>query len=323
MRSLRTIAVAVLLVATNATNATDAKAEEKESIAAATALFDEAVALMDKGKYSEACPKLVKSQEIAPSGGTLLALGECYERTGRNASAWLAFREAAARAAAAGKKDAENAALERASRIAASMSRLTIRVTEAATMQGVEVRRDGIPLKAAEIGAASPLDPGTHVVEAVAPGHRTWTARVVLASSGNTEVTVPPLELVAPGQENTPPPPPPAPEEPSSSRRTIGLLVAGGGLAFLGVGTAFGIMAGSTNAEALDNCNTQVEPTRCTQRGLDLTDDARTQAFLSTIFVIAGGAAVVGGTVLFVTAPVKVAPTASTTGGGLSATVRF
>ena len=301
-----------------------AHAEEKESVATATALFDEAVSLMDKGKYAEACPKLVKSQEIAPSGGTLLALGECYERTGRNASAWLAFREAAARAAAAGKKDAESAAIERAARIAPSMSRLTIRVTEAATMQGVEVRRDGVPLKNAELGSSSPLDPGTHVIEAIAPGHRTWSARVVLASSGTTEVTVPALELVPPGQENSAPPAPPrTPDDPGASQRSVALLVGAGGLALLGVGAAFGIIAGSTNADALASCNTQVEPTRCDQRGLDLTDDARTQALLSTIFVVAGGAAVVAGGVLWITAPVKVTPTASANGAGLSASVRF
>lgn len=293
-------------------------------MAAATALFDEAVALMDKGKYAEACPKLVKSQEIAPSGGTLLALGECYERTGRTASAWLAFREAAARAAAAGKKDAEASALERASRMAAISSRLTIRVAEAATMQGVEVRRDGVPLKPAEIGTSSPLDPGTHVIEASASGHRTWTARVVLSASGNVEVTVPPLELVAPGQENTPPPPPPpSPEPASNTQRTAGVLVAGGGVALLGAGAVFGVMAGATNADALSSCNTQVEPTRCSQRGLDLTDEARTQALVSTILLIAGGAAVVTGAVLWLTAPVTVTPTASTTGMGLSARARF
>lgn len=317
MPRLRAIALAALLVASNA------HAEDKDSVAAATSLFDEAVALMDKGKYVEACPKLVSSQEIAPSGGTLLALGECYERTGRTASAWLAFREAAARAAAAGKKDAESAALDRASRIAPTMSRLTVRITEAATMQGVEVRRDGVPLKPAEIGTPSPLDPGTHVIEGSAPGHRTWSARVVLASSGNVEVTVPPLELVAPGQENTPPPAP-APADPASSaQRTVGVLVLGGGIALIGVGAVFGVMAGATNADALASCNTQIEPTRCSQRGLDLTDDARTQALLSTIFLVAGGAAVVSGAVLWLTAPVKVAPTASATGAGLSATARF
>lgn len=318
MRTPRAIAVAIVLVATNA------RAEDKEAVAAATALFDDAVALMDAGRYAEACPKLVKSQEIAPSGGTLLALGECYERTGRTASAWLAFREAAARASNAGKKEAEAAALDRAARIATGLSRLTIHVNEAATMQGVEIRRDGVPLKPAEIGAAAPLDPGTHVVEAIAPGHRSWSARVVLASSGNVEVTVPPLDLVAPGQEDSPPPSPlPPPEAPGGTQRTVAALVAGGGLAMLGAGTVFGTMAGSTNADALSQCNTQVEPARCTQRGLDLTDEARTQALLATIFLVTGGAAVATGAVLWLTAPVKLTPVASTTGLGLSAVARF
>lgn len=321
MRALRRAVLAVALADAASLVPSAARADEK--VAAATALFDEALALMDKGKYVEACPKLVKSQEIAPSGGTLLALGECYERAGRNASAWLAFREAAARAATAGKRDAEAAALERASRVAASMSRLTVHVTEAATMQGVEVRRDGVPLKTAEINTAAPLDPGTHVIEASAPGHRTWSARVVLATSGNVEVAVPPLELVSPGQEDTPPPPkPPAPEE-SSSQRTIGILVAGGGVALIGAGAVFGVMAGSTNADALSNCNTQVAPTRCNEKGIELTDDARTQALLSTIFLIAGGAAIASGAVLWLTAPVRVAPTASARGGGITAVVQF
>jgi hypothetical protein len=100
-------------------------------------------------------------------------------------------------------------------------------------------------------------------------------------------------------------------------------LVTGGGVALLGAGAVFGFIAGSTNADALSNCNTQVEPTRCNTRGIELTDDARTQALLSTIFFIAGGAAIVGGGVLWLTAPVKVAPTASANSAGLSASMRF
>ncbi|MEO7836596.1 MAG: ArsA family ATPase, partial [Acidimicrobiales bacterium] len=118
-----------------------------------------------------------------------------------------------------------------ASRIAASLSRLTVHMTEGATMQGVEVKRDGVPLKPAELGSPAPLEPGTHVVEALAPGHRTWSARVVIASSGNVEVAIPPLELVAPGEENVLPVEiKPVEPESGSSQRTIGALVAGGGL---------------------------------------------------------------------------------------------
>jgi hypothetical protein len=53
-----------------------ARADETSRIAAATLLFDEGIKAMDAGRLDEACPKLAKSQTLAPSGGTLLALGD-------------------------------------------------------------------------------------------------------------------------------------------------------------------------------------------------------------------------------------------------------
>ena len=69
--------------------APDAEAQEATTTGTATALFDEAVALMDRGKLAEACPKFARSNELSPNGGTLFALAECYERSGKVASAWV------------------------------------------------------------------------------------------------------------------------------------------------------------------------------------------------------------------------------------------
>ena len=55
-----------------------------------------------------------ESERLAPSGGTLINLGECYEHTGQTASAWVAWKDAAARANAAGKADVEKRAAARA-----------------------------------------------------------------------------------------------------------------------------------------------------------------------------------------------------------------
>jgi hypothetical protein len=74
------------------------------------------------------------------------------------------------------------------------------------------------------------------------------------------------------------------------------------GLAGVATGSVFGLMAKSKNDEALQpaNCPTS---SLCTQHGLDLTHDAKTDATISTISFIAGGAILAAGIVLVLTAP--------------------
>jgi serine/threonine-protein kinase len=85
--------------------------------AAAEALFDQGVALLRAHDYRGAATKLEASQRIEPAIGTLLYLGECYERLGRTASAWAMFREAGSMARRAGDIDRAKLAGERAARL--------------------------------------------------------------------------------------------------------------------------------------------------------------------------------------------------------------
>lgn len=291
-----------------------ARADEAPSVAAATLLFDEGVKLMDSGRAAEACPKLARSQALAPSGGTLLALGECYEKTGRVASAWLAFREAATRAAGAGKRDAELSSLERAKRLEPRLPRLVITVPPATRVPGLEIKRDGATVKDAELGVAVPFDPGAYDIEATAPRRQPFKSRVTLRLGETTDLPIPKLAPETVGAANdgaandgvTPPPitepPDAAPSSDGSSQRVVGLVIAGVGVASLIGGGAFGLIAKSKNDEALEsqNCPTS---TRCNTSGLELTDDARSSALVSTILFVVGGAAVVGGGIVFLTAP--------------------
>ncbi len=303
------------------------RADDTGRVAAATVLFDEGVQLMEAGKTAEACEKLAKSQELSPNGGTLLALGECYEKLGRVASAWVAFREAGARAASAGKHDAEVKALDRAQKLEKRLPKITITAPE-----GVEVRRNNVLLAAAEIGLTTPVDPGTHEVRASAPGKKPFVKVVDVAEGIHIGIEIPPLEDNATASPN--PETPVEPPSDGSTQRILGLGLAGAGIVAAGVGAAFGLMAKSDNDEALkpENCRT---PELCTPRGLELTDDARSKALVSTILFIAGGVAVVGGAALYFTAPsgsaatsrgkpnVRFTPLAGPTGFGGAATLRF
>lgn len=289
---------ALLSVAIMASAAT-ARAQDGSRVAAATVLFDEGVRALDAGNLDEACQKLAKSQELAPSGGTLLALGECHERAGRVASAWLAYRGAAARAAAAGKSDAEASALAQAAKLEPKLARLTIRGS--ALVANVELTRDSTPVTSSELGVPVPVDPGPHEVRASAPGSKPWTKEVQVASGSQVTIDVPALE-----PDRTPPPPSPGDgksatpdDDPGRVPRVLGITAAGlGGGALIG-GSIFGALAISANDDGEAKCRQKL----CSQEGLDLIRQASDRAALSTIFFLAGAALVAGGLALYFISP--------------------
>ncbi|MFZ5896538.1 MAG: hypothetical protein ACOY0T_36120 [Myxococcota bacterium] len=263
--------------------------------AAAEVLFNEAGQLFRQGKYEEACDKLSNSQKLDPAVGTLLNLARCYEKIGKTASAWIAFVDAATAAKAAGQSEREEAARQGANRLAPVVPKLSIQVPEPSAVSGLEILRNGEAVPEAMWNTASPTDPGEHVIEAKAPGKKPWSARVHLDASKEETVTVPALEDG------------PKPDQPGEAKRSgfgtqrvIALVTAGVGVAGLGVGSAFGLMAKSDRDRADETCSGNT----CSDKaGLDANDRAIQRATLSTIFVSAGAACLVGGAVLWFTAP--------------------
>ena len=290
------------------------------SEAAATALFDEGRRLMGEHKFAEACPKLAESERLAPSGGTLLNLADCYEHTGQTASAWVAWKDVASRANAAGKVDVEKRALTRAAALEPGLAKLTIAVDTGSDVSGLDVKRDGVAVGHTEFGVAIPVDPGAHVIEATAPKKKGFSVRVdVVAKQTDARATVM-LEDDASARKPSPPPEttpalPPAAPPPSTEHqgggtaiKTIGVVVGGVGVAGLVLGSVFALNAKSKNDEALQpqNCRTS---SLCTQTGLNLTNDARVSAAESTIAFTVGGLLVAGGVLMWIVAPSAVAKT--------------
>jgi hypothetical protein len=264
------------------------------STGAAVALFEEGKRLMGQGNYAEACPKLARSQQVSPNGGTLFLLADCYAKNGQLASAWVTYKEAAARAVTAGKKDAEALALEAAKALAPSVTWVTLVASDA---EGLTVLRDGAELAHAEWGVAMPLDPGAHRFEARAPGKKTWRSDVDVTATGRQlRVEVPRLEAdaehaagsAAPGGSSW------------GTQRYVGLGVAGAGVLGVALGTIFGLRSSSKNGEAATHC---VADKYCDSEGLRLDDEGRSAGTISTVAFIAGGAALAGGALLFLTAP--------------------
>lgn len=295
-----------------------------ENGSSAQALFEEGRKLMIDGRFADACPKLAASQRLDPGAGTLMNLATCYEKNGQLASAWATFKDAASASRQSGHADWEKAARDRSTELEPRLSRLTIVVPPDADVPGLVIERDGHAVDRAEWGVALPIDSGVHPIEAQAPKKQKWSTTVSVGPNGATaSVTVPAL-TVEQGEARprepglvAPPPPPHDDTDRGAATRVIGYGVAGLGVVGVGVGSIFGLMASATHKDALTHCNAD---RKCTREGIDLGDKATSQATASTVMFAVGGALVVGGVVLVLTAPkarsTQVAVTASPTRGG-------
>lgn len=267
--------------------------------AAAEALFDEARKLLDGGQVLEACAKFEASQKLDPGLGTLLFLGECYERAGRTASAWGRFREAASLAAAAGDSRAE-VAKARADALEPTLPKLNVTVD--GTTPGLVVKLDGLEVAQASWGVALPADPGPHEIVGEAPGYIGWKKSIEVPKEAvRVEVSVPPL---LPDPEANKPKEAPAPiaprEEPGKGLLIGGFVVGGLGVASLAV---TGVLVGMASGKYSDS-DTSCDGTLCRdQAGVDLANDARALGDIGTITFVAGLALVGVGTTMILLQP--------------------
>jgi hypothetical protein len=315
-RRRRRALVVVAAFASATTIAIGARGQDPK--VAAEALFDEGRRLIEKDNAALACPKFAESQRLDPSPATLINLGSCYERLGRTATAWATYREAASLASYANRPSLFTIAQRHAAALEPNLVRVAIHVSS--PFEGLEVRRDGIAVGAGEWDLAIPMDPGTHQVTASAPNKKSWTTTVQIGDRGKTTtVTVPALEdgpppAAAPPTTNAIVPVTPiggsgsAPlgvgadtSSTGSTQRTLGLVSGGLGLAGVAVGTIFVVMAKSKYDDSRDRCPSDAN--LCTQEGVSLRDDARAFGTGATIAYGVGAAALVGGAVLYFTAP--------------------
>jgi hypothetical protein len=202
--------------------------------AKADALFREGRALMKKGNFAAACPKLEESQRLDPAPGTAVNLGDCYEKQGRVASALLAYQ--AARDSLAAGDPRMVPVKQQIAMLEKRAPRLTIRLTPGAP-EGTEVERDGRVVDATKLGVPVVVNPGTHVITVMAPGRQLARYRVALVEGQQRDLVVEAGGRVAERQARDESEPPPdkratlaalTPE--GSSKRGIGYVFGGVGL---------------------------------------------------------------------------------------------
>jgi hypothetical protein len=275
-----------------------------EPTSRADALFEEARTLMLEGRHVEACPKLEESERLDPAVGTLLHLGECFAKTGRTASAWRTFREAIVRARSEGRVDREEIAATRAQNLESELAKLQISVPVGHALPGLTLRENGVELPESSWGAAIPVDPGPHVIEASAPGHLPWRTQAAVMQPGRTLVVAVP-ELVpeipstnADESSGKSPASVVVAEGPvvASPPRTWGWVSLAAGTAVVAVGAGFGVAAIRSWSDARSECVGRV----CSDAGVRSAADARTSARVSTGLFAVGALGAAAGVYLLV-----------------------
>ncbi len=327
--------VATVCITSAGSAAADASPADQ---AMAQSLFDEARKLMAGGDYAHACPKFAESQRLDPGGGTILNLALCHEGEGKTASAWTEFNEALSQAIRDGRSEREARARERIAVLGPKLSRLTVSMGPGVPVDA-QLTVDGASWGPALRGVAVPLDPGPHAIVAQAPGQRSWTLTVTLGPNADAKtVVVPALSgaMASPtptpaDQQSSPAPVDTPPETPFESggngRRTAGWIVGGAGVVALGVGSVFGVMALSKRSDSNADCQPG-----CSQQGVNLNNQAITDAWVSDFGIGLGVVGVVAGAYLLwtsggdppaqaTTSGVRVLPRVMAHGAGATLTV--
>ena len=307
MSARRAIALAALLAA--ATGASPALARDFDA-AAAEALFDEARRLLASGDVKAACPKFAESYRLDPALGALLNLAACHEKEGRVATAWSEYRDAEVQALKARDDKRAAYAKKQAAALEPRLPHLAVAVTE--TPRGFAVTRNGAPMGEASFGMLLPVDPGPQELAATAPGRARWTKRITLDEGARVRLVVPDLAIgkeapaaaapapVTPSDAPAPAPlpsPPPA-DSPSGGQRAAGFALGGIGLASLAAGGIFTGLTAGKKASADERCPDKL----CDAAGLGDVATARTYAWVANITLGAGGALVLVGGILALTA---------------------
>jgi hypothetical protein len=140
--------------------------------ALAEKLFLDGNKLMEAGKYAQACPKFADSQRLDPALGTLMHLAQCHEKTGKIATAWSEYTDAAAQAQKAGQLEREKFCRDHATTLDAKLQKVIVELSH--PPEGTTIKLDGATLPSGVLGTEIPLDPGDHTLEVSAPGKKAW-----------------------------------------------------------------------------------------------------------------------------------------------------
>lgn len=284
-------------------------AQDRE--ADAERLFREGQKLLEERRYGEACPKFEQAYKKDGQLGTLLNLAFCHKEQGATWYAWLEFREAEVKATEQSRADRRDFAKGQLPALEKSLAKLV--VDNPKNVPLIEVLVEDRKVPEAEKGATFAAEPGQRKLTFRAKGKKSGTLLVHVVKGDR------PMHVATPELEDMPPEPPPEPAAETDGTITRGSMPAARAetpgtqssqktlaLGMLGVGVVAGVVMGVTGVMTLANdCASGGDRTRCRddEQGRAESDRGKTTATIATVSGVLAGVALVGGAVLWFTAP--------------------
>jgi hypothetical protein len=231
----------------------------------ADTLFRQGKELMSQQKLAAACAAFQDSNRLEPTISTLLNHANCREKNGQLATAWRLFNEAERQThfqTDATSQQLNKVAMDRAAKLEARLSKLSIEVPPIHRADGLEIVRGEERIETDAWGHLLPLDGGTYRITAHAPGYVDWYMTVTVKPERDTlAIIIPKLDSIAgvepvqaqtttdeasgsAMQNETPtpistPPQPAAPLQDTAARRSLALPLMTGSAALIVGGVAF------------------------------------------------------------------------------------
>lgn len=275
-------------------------ATDPATVQRADAYFEQGRALFDLGHYEEACAKFELSNQLDPSPGTLLNLGNCYEPQGDLVRAIehfeRAFDDAQERSDSRRKKLWMEAARQRIASLSPRVPQLSVRNVP----PDGRVSIDQQPVEPTT--SARRINPGRHRVEVSAPGKRTFQQDIDVAAGQRLAIDVPALE-----PEQSPPgtakqmQPAPSPRRHEATRGGDRFgpwpyVLGGAGIGLLATSLGTGLAAKAKENKLVNEC----PGNQCPPELEGTRDSAKTLALITDIFWVTGLVATAAGVTLFV-----------------------
>jgi hypothetical protein len=280
---LRPVCIFFLLLLWSSVAHADPRADE---------LFRQGREAMKLGQCAKAIPLFEESHRLDPGAGTLLNLAACHAELGKTASAYRVFGEALYAAERSGDTEQAEVARERRESLLTKLASIRITVGGAAPTSDLNVTLDGAALTPAQFTHDILIDPGEHTLVIV--GHAERKVTILADTPGVTAIDFPAAAAASPSPSLTTT----ASSTPTTRwppLRVIGAASMSGSVIALGIATYFGVTAIDLRTESDRECPNE----RCSQRGVEINEDARANGNRATAFFVAGAATLLMGVVLY------------------------